>query len=266
MKKKKARVQEGVKNELRLLLLVLLFLALGGFLAWAADTVINDKEPPTVGDPLLVSLLVMPILIYTIISGTLQELKGPGGLEATFRSVATKSVSETIEHTPVSVEKGGQVLTKAGRYALEKQVNDLRETRPAMMSVTFGGGHYTLNTLKEYVEVLSRSRTYKLLVFLDAKDQFVAHMPLWVAKNILRARDKGEEFVEIINKGQSRDLFAVPGVVRKLISANCTNAEALREMTVNNTDALVVTDENQRMQGITERGQVLSRMVLALSE
>lgn len=260
-----ARIMDSTKKELRPLLLVLLFVGLGIFLVWAADYWINGDEVTTVGDAVLVSLLVMPILIYTIISGSLAELRGPGGLGATFNSVASTSVSGTIALDRVSVEEGSKVLTEEGIDALKRKIRSLEETRPIVMTLTFGGGSYTLEALQEYVKALSRSRNFKLVVFLDRDGRFVAYMPSWAAMNRLHTPGKGEEFVEVINKGLP-ELFYYPGVVRKTISASCTNAEALREMTEKNIEALVVTDENNRLQGIVERDQVLSRMVLALSQ
>ncbi|MDQ3639076.1 MAG: CBS domain-containing protein, partial [Actinomycetota bacterium] len=57
-----------------------------------------------------------------------------------------------------------------------------------------------------------------------------------------------------------------PGVVRKTISTRSTNAEALREMMAKNLEALVVTDEDNRLKGIAEREHVLTRMVLDMTQ
>jgi hypothetical protein len=72
---------EGVKKELRPLLFSLLFLGLGVFVLWVANYLLQHDPATSMGDVVLVSLLVMPILIYAIISGSLTELKGPGGGE-----------------------------------------------------------------------------------------------------------------------------------------------------------------------------------------
>ena len=75
----------------------------------------------------------------------------------------------------------------------------------------------------------------------------------------------GEEFVRVINEGDPK-LFQYPSVVRKAISTRSTHAEALREMIETNIEAIVVTDETNHLQGIAEREQILSRMMLALTE
>jgi hypothetical protein len=63
---------------------------------------INDRAATT-GDAVLVALLVMPILVYTIISGRLQEFRGPGRMGIRLNKVATARVSSTIAGAPVAL-------------------------------------------------------------------------------------------------------------------------------------------------------------------
>ncbi len=61
---------EGMKKELRSLLFSLVFLGLGAFVLWVANYSLQPGPAASVGDVVLVSLLVMPVLIYAIISAT----------------------------------------------------------------------------------------------------------------------------------------------------------------------------------------------------
>jgi len=54
-------------------------------------------------------------------------------------------------------------------------------------------------------------------------------------------------------------------VVREKLSPNTTNGEALRKMVTSNLSVIVVVDENNRLKGVVEREQVLTRMMLALT-
>jgi CBS domain-containing protein len=134
-----------------------------------------------------------------------------------------------------------------------------------VLTLTFGGGHYTLKALQQYMKALSRSRNFKLVVFLTVDKGFLAYMPAWAAKAVLDTPSMGEEFVRVINDGDSK-LYQYPSVVRKTISTRSTLAEALREMIDRNVEAMVVTDETNHLQGIAEREQILSRMMLALTD
>jgi len=258
-------------DELKPLLLSVLFLGLGILILLAAKHWINN-EGAVIGDAVLVSLLAMPVLVYMIISGRLRQFKAPGGIEADFVELASTSVIGSIAHEPVigpfewiTVDKKEtQIIDRGKTQPLNDTMREIEETRPTVMTVTFEGGHYTLKGLREYVDTFSRMRNFKLVVFLDRHDRFLAYMTALAAKNLLSTPDVGMAFVKMINEGRA-ELLSYPGVERRTISIQSTNAEALREMTVKNIEALVVTDENNRLAGIVERDLILSRMVLALT-
>lgn len=67
------------KQEIRAIVSFILFLALGFFVLWIAKSVMKIE-----GDVVFVALLFVPLLVYVILSRKLEELKGPGGLEAKF--------------------------------------------------------------------------------------------------------------------------------------------------------------------------------------
>jgi hypothetical protein len=272
-------MKETTKKALASWGLALLLLALGILVIWVVRYWVNEgRNPPTepVGDTVLVFLLVMPILIYAIISGILKEFKGPGGWGASFNSIATTSVSDTssdtLAHSQVSVDDDTvQILPPGGTETHQVKTHqvetpELDETRPIVITVTFGkGGSYTVADLHDYVEKYYRYRSFELVVFLTSGKQFVAFMPAWAAKQILNDPKRKSAFVEAINEGDSDKLYTCPGVVSKAISTKSTNAEALREMIERNSRFLVITDENNRLKGIAEREQVIGKMVLALT-
>ncbi len=69
----------------------------------------------------------------------------------------------------------------------------------------------------------------------------------------------------MLNEGR-QELCSYLGVVRKTISTASTNAEALREMMSKNLEALVVADQDNRLKGIAEREQILTKMVLDMTQ
>lgn len=255
---------ERTKKQLGPLLMSVLFLVLGLLVLWAARYWINDPNS-AMGDAVFVSLLVLPIVIYAIISGSITELRGPGGVGATFNALATNSVeqTETVAHDLVSVEEGS-VISKGGVDELKKKQRGLDENSPILMTITFGGGHYGLGALKEYVHALSNSRNFKLVVFLDQDKRFLGYIPTLEFSNILNTPSVGEGLVKVINEGDLRTLLSYPGIVQTTITTSSTNAEALRQMVDKNIDAVVVTDNNHRLVGVAERERVLTKLMLAL--
>jgi|SRR5919107_3884537 CBS domain-containing protein len=256
-------MMERMKKQLGPLLMSVLFLVLGVLVLWAARYWINDPNS-AMGDAVFVSLLVLPILIYAIISGSITELKGPGGVGATFNALATTSVNQSVDHDLVSVEEDSQILTKGGIDSLNQQLGDLDENSPILMTITFRGGHYALEALNKYVQALSNSRNFKFVVFLDQDERFLAYIPSWAFKNLLNTPGMGEELVRVINEGDLRTLLSYPGMVQTTITTSSTNAEALRQMADKNIDALIVTNKNNRLVGVAERDLVLTKLMLAL--
>lgn len=230
--------------------------------------ILGSDPASAVGDVVLLSVLVMPILIYAIISGSLKELRGPGGLGASFNSEVTEPVSKRLNSVRVSIDDENRHILSSGEtqpLQHETQLSD-HQTQPIFMNVTFGKGDYTLGTLRDHVESHYLFRSFELVVFLTRDERFLAFMPAWAAKQTLNDPEKSQEFVDLINGGSTDLLLSWPGVVSKGISTGATNAEALREMVKYNVSFLVVTDEKNRVAGIAEREQVIGRMMLALTD
>ena len=260
-----------LRRELGPWIVPLLFLGLGVIILWAITRLVNESDT-TVGDVVLVLLLVMPILIYAIISGRLTELKGPGGVEAKFTAAATTPVAGTASHDSVSMDELLTVSPEQGRQQLGKRLRRFTEIQPIVMTITVGADSYRegsedehISSLQAYVAQLSRSRNFALVAFLDTSNNFLAYMPSWVIHNRLRDRDRASELFRAIKEGDQGELVELPGVVRDKISPNFTNSETLRKMVASNLDIIVVVDENKRLKGVVEREQVLTRMVLALT-
>jgi CBS domain-containing protein len=246
-------------KELKAIGISLLFLLLGFAIVWFVKTIVKIED-----NAVYVSLLFIPVLVYVIISGRLKELKGPGGLEARFSEAAAqeiKPVSETIEP---SVEEM-QVVAKEGLRVLQRKKPDIDETRPIIMTMVPGKGrYYDWNAVAQYVSFLGQYRNFKFVVFLDDKEHFVAYMPSWAFKGLISLPELAGEFISVVNEGRMQDLCRYPGVVKETISTKSSNVEALRRMTAENLEALVVIDEDRKLKGVIEREQVISKIMLTL--
>jgi uncharacterized alkaline shock family protein YloU/CBS domain-containing protein len=286
------KVPGFLKSEVGPWIVPVLFVGLGVAILWTITSWVNDKNT-TLGDVVLALLLVMPILIYALISGRLTELRGPGGVEAKFTGVATRPVAETASHDLVSfnqqqlavgISEGDKAhkahLADTLAKRLEQRVRRFTEVQPIVMTITIGLGSEKPNNtegsnniedsghravLRKYVEQLARTRNFALVAFLDTKKDFVAYMPSRTIQNRLLDHGKREELFQVIEDDNREKLLEYPGVVRDKISPNTTNGEALRKMVTSNLDVIVVVDENNRLKGVVEREQVLARMVLTLT-
>lgn len=248
-----------MKRELKAIAISLVFLIIGFAAIWFVKTylLVEDRT-------LFVSVLLAPILVYVITSGRLKEFKGPGGIEAKFAEAARESISITTEK--ISTEEM-QIIAKEGVPALKRKRENLNESKPIVMTMTLGKtDYYEKQAVLEYIDLLSQFRHFKFTVFIDEGNRFVAYMPSWTLKELLRKPELGKEFIDIVNNGNSQALCSFPGVVSKTISTQSTNAEALQEMLQQNLEALVVIDEDKHLKGVAEREQILSKMMLALTK
>jgi len=237
-----------------------LFLVLGLLVAWLAKAVLKIE-----GDATFVSLMLFPLLIYLILSGKLEEFKGPGGWEAKFTKAANETISAASEKIELSTEDM-QIIQKESIRYLERKKQELNEAQPIIMTMELGKrDYYRRMVVLNYLETLSQFRNFKFVVFIDKEKRFVAYMPSWALKGVLKLDELGDNFIWLVNEGDRQRLLLFPGLVKETINTQSTNVEALREMMKQNVEALVVIDENYHLKGVVEREQILSRMMLSLT-
>src|SRR5215211_2756442 len=235
------------------------------------ETCCSSDPPPAMSDVVVIFVLVMPILIFLIVSGAIGEFRGPGGLQVTFNKVATTSILEMMVKGSVASQVSVGADTKFQR--LEPGVTgwdttryiDIDENHLSYMVVTFGKGNYTLKDLHDSVEVFYPIRNFEMVLFLTEDERFVGYMPVRTVKQILNDPERGQEFVDSINAG-SLKLLSWPGIVSRAVSTVATNTEALREMATHNSPMLVVVNAQGRVVGIVEREQIITKIILALIE
>lgn len=240
--------------------LSILFLGLGFLSMWLAKAWFGLQ-----GEAVYAVLLLSPLVVYTILSGRLSELKA-GGLEAKFASIASQTVEITAETVEPSIDEMS-IVTKGGVRELRSQFQSLDESHPIILTLILGrSGYYARSALVEYMDALLQYPSFRFAVILDQDNCFVAYLPSWTMWQILRKEALGEELIAIINGGRLRDLQAFPGVVTRTITTSTNNLDALREMTSQNLEALVVIDAKKQLKGIVLREQILSKLFLGLSK
>lgn len=188
-------------KEIRAIWLSVLFLVLGCLVLWLVKSVMGVE-----GDAVFVSLLFIPLLVYVIISGKLEELKGPGGLEAKFAKAAGESVSVASEEVKPSVEEM-QIVFKESVRLLERKQREIDETKPIVMILELGkSGYYEREAVLRYLEVLSQFRNFKFIIFVDNNQRFLAYMPSWALKGLLSKQELGGIYLCDERRGKIRDI------------------------------------------------------------
>jgi hypothetical protein len=256
-----------MKEKNRILLLIFLLL-LGIALALAVRAIMKMQT-----EGLLVGILFAPLIAYALFfSGNLQELAVGGDKGLTLK--LTKAVNETVQLDfgrigPSLVDM--QEVGDKGIEVLEQMLANynLNEVKPIVMIILLGRGDYQREKTLGFIEKLSRYRSFKFVVFLDAKDKLVAFMPSWAARQLLSKPELSNTFLAIVNRdGGFRELLDYPHVMGlgESISIKDNNEKALRQMAELEQDAIVAVDENNQICGVVERDRIINQIILKLAE
>ena len=89
-------------------------------------------------------------------------------------------------------------------------------------------------------------------------------MSAWSVRGLLQKAQLGNEFIDAINRGLSAELMRYPGFETESITTSWSNANALREMVRKNVEALLVVNDKKQIEGVVEREQIISLMMLSL--
>lgn len=247
-------------KEAKGLLIAILFLILGLLIIWVFK--IMQISP---GDAVFVSMLLLPVLIYMIVSGKLSEFKAPGGLEAKFVSVANHPVEELASQRVEFVKEDMVSVPKNSIDELNRLERLANQSKHIILHLLLGQMHYNRQDAEIYLEKFLRYRNFSQVVFLDKKDRFVAFIPPWAMLRILQG-EQGDRFIEIINRGEVLELLDFPGVMEKTVSTRATYKEALQAMADANLESILVVDEEKKVTGVIDRAEVLSKLMLAMAK
>lgn len=207
-------------------------------------------------------------------SGKLLEINA-GGVSAKFNATAEESVFSKDEFNarPLEVKKI-EVTRKGGFDELTEAIQSNSTSTFIVLTVMLRKErYYYANILLEYLKRLSKFQDYLFFVILDQDNKVFAYLTSRKAILILEREMQLNEalpqdrdrFVTALNKGL-KDVLRGYELVTTTVKASDTNIFALEKMTELNIDALIVTDENDKLKGVVERVQLLSKLLLAIAK
>jgi hypothetical protein len=257
---RKSLLREWVinKENIKTLLILLVLLVFGIVLVLTMKMMVSMETTAII-------IVLLPLLGFLFLGGAISEF-GFGGLSAKFARAANEEISlpKLGDMTPTAqdFDKVGQ----EGGAALEEMVRayNLSETKPIVLFLKLGNSDYYREKLIGFIDHLSLHRSFKLVVFLDKYNHFIACMPSWAVRQLLIHEKEGQELIDAINGNHPNILLESPMFVKEALNRQSTNVEALRQMTELNIDTLVVIDKDRCLEGVVERDQIMNRMMLAL--
>jgi hypothetical protein len=236
----------------------------------------GGKSILTADGTIITILILLPILGYSVLSGKLSSIKGPGGFEAQFTDASQQKIkvdevksgysiieSEKIESENLQdISEGGESEDKLNNKILP----NLRPLEPFVMTFILGN-NYNIEKSLEYLKALVSYKVIKFAVFLNTKNEFVAYTSLPRLKHILTIpnEDAGKHFFRDIQDSNITSLLNYPGIITTTISTISTNTEALQTMLDHDLEAIIVV-ENQNLKGIVQREKIINKLILSLAK
>jgi CBS domain-containing protein len=249
--------QQGQRRQMSAAAAAALFLLLGLGVVWFASKVADVHD-----GAVLASFVIVPALLYVVLRGDLAELRGPGGWQATFVRVAASQVNAAGEK--LDVYEDVQVIEKETMAGLTNRVNALALDQPVLMTMTLGRS-YTVADVRGYLETLRQFPRFRLVALLNEAGRFIGCISPVELAGLMRTEVLSGEFLNAVAGGNELGVFRYPGMLKKVVPATATNAEALSAMAVHNLGAIAVVDNERRLRGVVEREQLMSRLLVSLT-
>jgi CBS domain-containing protein len=217
---------------------------------------------------IIVALIIVPLLVYGVVSGRLRELSGPGGWGAKFAEAASGRLEPSREALKLSTMEMERI-PKERPQKIAERLGKIKDGRPVVLTMTLGHGsdYYKEQPLADAIDALSQFRNFKFVVVTDKEDRLIAYMPSWTLRAILLSPiGTGDELVRSVNQGLDVEVARHPLAITEVVTANSSNTEALEKMEGLNLEAIVVVDEKRRFRGVVERDRILAQMLVALAK
>jgi CBS domain-containing protein len=239
----------------------LLFVAIG-FAAILLVAKVADVKDGTV----LASLLIVPALLYLLLSGRVSDLKGPGGLEVQLAKVANQTI-------PMSGhEQGGAALSYEEVRPVERgraesfldRVRNITPSDPVVLTLTVGSGKIDGSVAADYARGLTQFPRFRFVAVLNEDKTLISYIDESAFRHVIAADVVDAAILlDNIEKKNLGPIRGFTGMITTTVAPGASIADALRTMDAERTEALLVT-EHGKIKGIVERDRLANALLLTI--
>lgn len=239
----------------------LLFVAIG-FAAILLVAKVADVKDGTV----LASLLIVPALLYLLLSGRVSDLKGPGGLEVQLAKVANQTIPMAGH------EQGGAALSYEEVRPVERgraesfldRVRNITPSDPVVLTLTVGSGKIDGNVAADYARGLTQFPRFRFVAVLNEDKTLISYMDESAFRHVIAADVVDAAILlDNIEKKNLGPIRGFTGMITTTVTPGASIADALRTMDSERVDALLVTEQS-RIKGIVERDRLANALLLTI--
>jgi hypothetical protein len=238
-----------------------LFLVLGLAAIYVVSKVADVKD-----GVVLAALLIVPALLYLLLSGRVSDFKGPGGLEVRLAEVANKPLpphAKDAETSSLSYERVREV--ERGRTeSFVQHIRDITPDDPVVLTLTLGSGPIDGKAAADYARGLTQFPRFRFVAIVDSHGKLISYMQESSFRHLIES--DAVDTQQLLNNVERKNVGAVrsyPGMIVSTVSRKTSIADSLREMERLRTNALLVTEDGH-IEGIVERDRVANALLLSL--
>jgi hypothetical protein len=250
-------------RDLAALATALLFVILGFAAIYVVAQVAEVKD-----GAVLAVVLVVPALLYLMLSGRVNELKGPAGLEVRLSEVAKQTIPVPGKDSPTGALAYEELReVGAGRRAsFLERVRDITPAEPVILTLTLGSHSIDGAAVANYAMALAQFPRFRFVAILDSDEHgnLISYMEERVFRHLVEADLIDAQ--ELLNNIEQKNVGAVrafSGMIVTTVTPEASIADALREMERLRLNALLVTEHHQ-VKGIVERERLANALLLSL--
>jgi CBS domain-containing protein len=213
----------------------------------------------------LAAVLIIPALLYLLLSGRVSDLKGPGGLELTLAKVANQTIPMPGHEQGTQELSFEQIapIAKGRTETLDDRIKHIPPDAPVVLTFTLGSdidGPAAAN----YARRLTQFPRFKYVAIVDSQGKLVSYMDERAFEHTIETG--GLSGIRLLNNIKAQDVGEVkafPGMIPYTLTPRTSIADALRKMERTRLNALLVTDEGA-IAGIVERDRLANALLLSL--
>jgi CBS domain-containing protein len=237
------------------------FLVLGFAAIYIVVKVAGERD-----GTVLAALLIIPALLYLLLSGQVKDLKGPAGLELTLADVANRSIplpDQAHSTQELSFEKIESVA-KGRTATLDERIKKIPQGAPVVLTFTLGS-QINGPAAASYTQRLTQLRRFRFVAILDSQGKLVSYMEERAFRHTLLAEydPSGMTLINNIRDKHVGELKEFPGMILHTVSPRTTIAQTLQKMDRTHLNALLVIEKGAIV-GIAERDHLVNKLLLEL--
>ncbi len=239
----------------------LLFIAIG-FGAIVLVAKVADVKDGVV----LATLLILPSVLYLLLSGRVSDFKGPGGLELKLAEVAQQPIpmaSNAGGSNALAYERIHQV-PRGRAESFVDHIKNISTDDPVVLTLTLGSGEIDGTTAADYARGLTQFPRFRFVAVVDPRGQLVSYMPERGFRHLVESDlIDTNRLLGAIGRSDIGAVRAYPGMITSTLGPTTSIADSLRELERLRTDAMLVTSDGE-IHGIVERDRIANALLLSL--